>query len=57
MDLSFLKSARFWQLFLAVVAQFLASQNIITSDLANAISALFGGSVVIRTIDKNIAGV
>lgn len=57
MDLSFLKSARFWQLFLAVVAQFLASQNIITGDLANAITALFGGSVVIRTIDKNIAGV
>lgn len=52
MDLSFLKSARFWQLFLVVVAQFLASQAIIGQDLANAISALFGGSVILRTVDK-----
>lgn len=57
MNLDFLKSARFWQLFLAVVAQFLATQGIIGQDLANAISTLFGGSVLIRTIDKNIARV
>lgn len=57
MDFSFLKSTRFWQLFIVVLAQFLATQAVIGQDLANAISALFGGSVVIRTIDKNIAGV
>lgn len=52
MDLSFLKSVRFWKLFAAATAEFLASQGIITTELAHAISALLAGSVIVRTVDR-----
>ena len=52
MDFSFLKSVRFWKLFVAATAEFLATQGIITPELAHAISALLAGSVIVRTVDR-----
>lgn len=52
MDFSFLKSLRFWKLGLGALLQFLASQQVIPQDLANALSAWIVGDVAIRTYDK-----
>lgn len=48
----FLKSIRFWKLFIVAVAEFLATQAIITPELAHMIAIILGGSVAVRTIDR-----
>ena len=55
MDFSFLKSVRFWKLFVVVLAQFLGSQGIISTEVANLIGIWLGTSVAIRTVDKAFA--
>jgi hypothetical protein len=56
--ISVFTSPRFLQLLLVAVLQSLVVFNLITSEqgegLINILSALFVGSVAIRTIDKNI---
>jgi len=52
-NFAFLKSVRFWKLFIVAVAQFLSSQAIIDVAVANGLSILLLGSVVVRTIDRN----
>ena len=52
MNFSFLKSVRFWKLFIVATAQFLASQAILNQDFANALSLWLGASVGLGTIDK-----
>jgi hypothetical protein len=49
---AFLGSVRFWKLFLVAVLQFLATQEIVTSDIANAVSILLVGDVTINTVDR-----
>jgi len=48
----FLKSVRFWKLFVIAVLEFLASQGVISFEIAHAFAVLFGGSVAVRTIDR-----
>lgn len=52
MQFEFLKSVRFWKMFVIVVAEFLGSQGVIDQNLAHAIAVWLGGSVAIRTIDR-----
>jgi len=48
----FLQSVRFWKLFIVALVEFLAAQGIIPQELAHGIAIWLGGSVVIRTIDR-----
>lgn len=48
----FLKSVRFWKLFIVAVAQFLSSQGIIDLTVANGLSILLLGSVTVKTVDR-----
>ncbi len=50
--LDFLKSVRFWKLFIVAVANFLVTQGILGQDLANLITLWLGGSVALGTLDK-----
>ena len=50
---AFLKSLRFWKLFIIALLQFLGSQGIIDPSLATAISVWLGGSVLVRTVDRH----
>ena len=52
-DFSFLKSVRFWKLFIVAVAEFIAAQGIIDLSLAHALAIWLGGSVVVRTVDRS----
>lgn len=59
MDFTFLKSVRFWKLFVVAVAAFLATQGVISVAVSNLIEVWLGGSVVLGTVDKfgkNFAG-
>lgn len=51
-QLAFLKSVRFWKLFLVAVAQFLGAQGIIDKTIVDGLSLLLLGSVVVRTVDR-----
>lgn len=51
-DFSFLSSIRFWKLFLIAVAQFLAAQSVIPTDIATAVTIWLGGSVAVNTVDR-----
>mgnify|MGYP000209178893 CR=1 FL=1 len=51
-DFAFLKSVRFWKLFVVAVVQFLASQAVVSTEVANGISLILLGSVTVRTIDR-----
>ena len=53
-QLLFLKSVRFWKLFAIAVVEFLASQGVLTKEVANAVAVLLGGSVLIRTLDREV---
>lgn len=51
-ELKFLKSVRFWKLFIVAALEFLATQSIITPEIAHAISTILVGSVAVRTLDR-----
>lgn len=55
-NLDFLKSVRFWKLFVVAVLVSLEQQGVITGEIAESITrvieVLLGGSVVIRTVDR-----
>jgi len=51
-NLPFLKSERFWQVFIVVIFQLLAAYSVVPQEVANAISVWLGASVTIRTVDR-----
>jgi len=51
-NFQFLRSIRFWKLFLVAVAQFLGTQGIIEKSIVDGISLLLLGSVAVRTADR-----
>ena len=55
-QLEFLKSVRFYKLLVVAIAQFLATQGIITKEVADGISLVLLGSVLVRTVDRNLKG-
>lgn len=54
--LDFLKSVRFWKLFVVALLVSLEQQGVITGELlellARLIEIVLGGSVVVRTVDR-----
>lgn len=52
MDLSFLKSNRFWALIVLAVVAVLDSEGIISHNIAAAIELVAAGFVGIRTVDR-----
>ena len=52
MDITFLKSRRFWSLVLIAIVKVLESEGIIPSDIAGGIVTILGGFIAIRTVDK-----
>jgi len=50
----FLKSVRFWKLVIIGVIGALQLEGIISAPIADAIYVILGGSVIIRTIDRNL---
>ena len=48
----FLKSVRFWKLFAVAVFEFLATQGIVSAEVAHGVSLVLLGSVAVRTIDR-----
>lgn len=55
-QLEFLKSVRFYKLLAVAIAQFLATQGIISKEVADGISLVLLGSVIVRTVDRNLKG-
>lgn len=56
LDFSFLNSARFWQLFFVGLAAGLVVAfpgNLIVAGFSVAVGVWFGGSVIVRTADRN----
>ena len=49
--LSILSSIRFWQLVVAVIVA-TYGDAVVSTELAQAISAILGGSVIVGTVDK-----
>jgi hypothetical protein len=52
MDFRFLKSVRFWKLFIVAAVGFAAGQGYVPQEVAGAVAVWLGGSVVVRTVDR-----
>lgn len=52
MDLTFLKSNRFWALILLVIVMVLGEYGWISTELSSSLEVLFGGFIGIRTVDR-----
>ena len=55
-SLGFLKSVRFYKLVLAGIVQALVGVGALDQGIATPIIAVLLGSVVVRTVDRNIGG-
>lgn len=52
MDFSFLKSNRFWALVGLAVVAVLKGYDLITPEIAVSLETLFGGFVIVRSVDR-----
>jgi len=52
MDITFLKSNRFWSLVLLVVTMGLGKLGVFDAATVNTLATLFGGFIGIRTVDR-----
>lgn len=55
-QLEFLKSVRFYKLLAVAITQFLATQGIVAKEVADGVSLVLLGSVIVRTVDRNLKG-